>query len=78
MLLSQVIAFVRAVWSFARYGDAPLTSYQRRRDICRECPDVQTTATGIFCGACDCPQWPVADLRTKWRMRDLRCPLHKW
>lgn len=76
--MGKARSFLRAVWSFARYGDAPLVVYVGRRDTCRECRYLDATPTGIYCGLCDCPRWTLSDLRTKWRMRDLKCPLDKW
>lgn len=74
----KIKSFIRAVVSFARYGDLVLSQYQKRMAACYECPELKTTLTGQFCGACDCPRWPVSDLRTKWRTPDAACPLQKW
>lgn len=70
--------FLAALWSFIRYGDVPLQEHDRRQRICLECPKVQVTQAGLFCLACKCPRWVISDLRTKWRMRVLKCPLEKW
>lgn len=78
MLFVKVKSFLRAVWSFVRYGDAPLIEHDRRQKICLGCDRLDVTETGVFCQECRCLHWPVSDLRTKWRMRDLRCPLDKW
>ena len=76
--LKKIVAFRRAFWSLARFGDAPLTTYQKRRKACLACPKMHAAATGLFCGACGCMKWPLSDLRTKWRLRDLKCPLDEW
>jgi hypothetical protein len=76
--LKKAKSFLRAVWSFVRYGDAPLRQYTEREEICLKCPEFDMTETNEFCKARDCPRWAISDLRTKRRMRDLRCPLNKW
>jgi hypothetical protein len=78
MLLAKAKSFLRAAWSFIRYGDVPLWKYTEREEACWKCPELKPTATGVFCGKCGCPKWAVSDLRTKWRMRDVKCPLGKW
>ena len=74
----KLITLSRALLSIFRYGDAPLKTYRRRQDACGPCEQYKTTLTGLFCGACGCPRSPVSDLRTKWRLLDLECPLGKW
>lgn len=71
-------SFLRAVWSLARYGEVTLKTYTLRKAECLDCDRHIETERGIYCGECGCPQWFVSDLRSKWRMRDLRCPLKKW
>jgi hypothetical protein len=75
---NRAASFFWAVWSFIKYGDAPIKEHDRRQRICLGCERLDVTATGVFCQECRCPHWPMSDLRTKWRMRDLRCPLNKW
>jgi hypothetical protein len=76
--VAKARSFLCAVWSFFWYGDAPLVDHDRRQAICLRCEHLEVTATGVFCKACGCPHWAVSDLRTKWRMRDIKCPLDKW
>lgn len=78
LLARRLKSLLQAVWSFLRHGDASLKTYSARREACRECPEMIATWSGLFCGACGCPKTPVSDLRTKWRMRDLKCPQGKW
>lgn len=78
MLLTKVISFLRAVYSFVRHGDIPLIEHDRRQVICLRCDYLRVGKTGVFCHACGCRPSPISDLRTKWRMRILRCPLGKW
>lgn len=78
LFLRKAWSFLRAVWSFVRWGDVPLIEHDRRQAICLGCDRLDVTATGVFCKECRCPHWPVSDQRTKWRMRDLKCPLGKW
>lgn len=74
----KVSSLARALWSFARWGDVPLIRYETRRVTCEQCPQLRITSTGYFCGACACPQWAGSDLRSKWRMADLKCPQGRW
>jgi len=78
--MRKVSEFLRAVWSLVRWGDASLDEHDRRQEICMGCEHLRVKPVGIFCGACGCPEWPVADMRTKWRLPDLECPLDppKW
>jgi hypothetical protein len=78
MLFVKALSFLRAIWSFVRWGDVPLARHDRRQAICLGCEHLEPTANGVFCQECRCPHWAVSDLRTKWRMSDLRCPLGKW
>lgn len=78
MLLVRARAFLRAIWSFLRKGDAPLALHDARMAACLACPHLDLTPTGLFCGACGCPRSPFSDLRTKWRLRDLACPRKHW
>jgi len=77
-MLWKVESFLRALWSFARHGDALLVEHDRRQAICLGCEHLRLMSNGVFCNACECPPWAVSDLRTKWRMRDLKCPKDKW
>lgn len=83
--LSQARSLLTALLSWLRYGDATLFTYQLRQGLCLGVPNktlpcnhLQQTKTGIFCGACGCPQWGLSDLRSKWRMPAVECPVHKW
>lgn len=76
--IKKALSFLRAVYSFIRYGDVPLLEHDRRQQICMGCEWLDVVASGVFCQACDCPNWTVSDMRTKWRMRELKCPLGKW
>lgn len=85
LLIKKARSLMAALFSFALAGDAPLGEYLDRRETCLgipgqlpKCERLQATDTGLFCGACGCPQWPVSDLRTKWRMPDVACPLGRW
>lgn len=78
MLFVELKSFARAVWSFIRWGDAPLDLHDKRVVICHRCPEMRVARAGVFCAACKCPRWAGSDLRTKWRMRDIKCPLNKW
>lgn len=76
--LHKAQSLARALWSFARWGDVRLSEYNQRSVACATCPQFQVVQTGYFCSACGCPRWAGSDLRSKWRMADVRCPLGKW
>lgn len=77
-MIRKLHSFFVAIYSFLRHGDAPLYIATERELICGTCPEQRTATTGLFCNACGCPPSPISDLRTKWRMLDLKCPLDKW
>jgi hypothetical protein len=76
--MTKVKSFLRAVWSFARWGDISIIEHDRRQVICHACDAMRVVKTGIFCRACHCQPTAISDLRTKWRMRDLKCPKGQW
>jgi hypothetical protein len=77
-LQSKLKSLMKAIISFAREGDVALVLHDEREIECRMCEELTRTDFGLFCGACDCPQNPLSDLRTKWRMPAGKCPLSKW
>lgn len=77
-MLLKVRSFLRAFWSLFREGDASMGVYNEREAQCYDCDRMVVTDAGMFCGACGCAPSPVSDLRTKWRLPNLRCPLNKW
>ncbi len=76
-LAAKLRSFARAVWSMRR-GDTTLAAYEGRQRVCLTCPQLDRTRRGLFCKACGCPQYPLSDLRTKWRIRGISCPLQYW
>ena len=74
----QLRSLYRALRSFILYGDASIRMYTTRKRECRKCDQLRETQTGLFCAACGCPEWPISDLRTKWRMVAAECPLKYW
>jgi hypothetical protein len=48
----------------------------RRLTICRtnECGHLVTKNANEYCGACGCPKWRLAELKTKLRFANLQCP----
>lgn len=78
MLFVKAKSLARALWSFIRWGDAALDLHDKRASACYLCDELRVVPRGVFCRACKCPRWALSDLRTKWRMRDARCPLNKW
>lgn len=78
MLLKKAKSLVLAIWSFLRWGDVTVSEYQKRQTVCHDCARFLVSQRGMFCDACGCLPSPVSDLRTKWRLPDLKCPLDKW
>src|SRR5215475_886156 len=78
LYLKRVISLLRAIFSLIIDGDERLIVYEDRQKICWQCDELRIRETGVFCWACKCPPWPVSDLRTKWRLRSLKCPLNRW
>jgi len=76
--MARILSLIRAVWSVVRYGDVPFRIYAERQSACVLCSHFERSLYGCYCGACDCPRNYVSDLRTKWRMPDLKCPKGKW
>jgi hypothetical protein len=70
-------SLLRAISSL-RHGDVTLKTYTLRKAECLECDQHIEKERGIFCLACRCPQWFFSDLRTKWRILKIKCPLDKW
>ena len=77
---------MRSIWEkaaeFARTatsGFADEATVARRRESCKSCPKRVTRHNGAevddYCGACDCPEWPLARLDRKLLFRGLTCPL---
>jgi hypothetical protein len=73
----KVRSFLRALWSLFWLGEVTLQTYQWRKAECLDCSEHVETERGAYCQACECPQWFMSDLRTKWRLLDLKCPLDK-
>jgi hypothetical protein len=71
-------SFYRAIYSLAHHGDVTLRTYTLRKRECYECEHIIARQRNLYCGKCGCPEWFISDLRTKWRMLDIRCPLNKW
>ena len=74
----RVISFVRTMWLAIRYGEAWLHVQRGRLIICQSCPEMASTSSGLYCKACQCPQWFMSDIRTKTRIRRLACPQGRW
>ena len=55
-------------------------TYQKRLAICEACPKLKRKNDKLFCGACGCGKWKLAELHTKLKFADLECPLDppKW
>lgn len=78
LLLKKANSLRAALWSLIRYGTVDAALYRRRALECFFCESRIEKKRRMYCGACNCPQWWLSDLRKKWRMRDLKCPLNKW
>jgi len=52
--------------------------YNRRLGICLECPHLDHSPKGMYCGKCGCPKWAKSEMRTKARYLKAECPEGKW
>jgi hypothetical protein len=50
--------------------------FAERLAICRsnQCGYLRTDGEHLYCGACGCPKWRLAELHTKLRFANLECP----
>lgn len=78
LFLKKVKSLSLALWSLFWYGTVSAETHETRRAECFKCEAIISNERGIYCGACGCSQWWLSDLRKKWRMRELKCPLGKW
>ena len=78
LLLRKANSLAVALWSIVRYGTIEAHNYRQRALECFGCEARIERGRRMYCGACGCPQWRLSDLRVKWRMRELKCPLGKW
>lgn len=69
---AKAIAFISAITG----PDVSDAVYEQRLDICREntCGHLQQDKDKLYCGACGCPRWRLAELHTKLRHANLECP----
>jgi len=49
-----------------------------RLSICESCEHYKRDGDGVYCGACICPHWRLAELRRKVRFVRAKCPHKKW
>jgi len=70
----KVISFARAVTS-GRCDDAV---YHRRLAICESCEHLKREGEKLYCQACGCPEWSLAELHTKLRFARVVCPRGKF
>ena len=76
----KMLTFLRAVTGPAASDE----TYQNRLATCTGCEHLKTVVRGdeqrLFCGACGCGKWRLAELHTKLKFADLECPLDppKW
>lgn len=78
LFLRKANSFALALWSWLRHGTVQAGAYRLRALECFGCEARIERGRRMYCGACGCPQWWLSDLRNKWRMRELKCPLGKW
>ena len=70
-IVSHAVQFVQVV-SGPKVNDA---EFDRRMALCAACPKRKQHEGNLYCGACGCGQWPLAELHTKLRFARLQCPL---
>jgi hypothetical protein len=73
-LFAKAIAFLKALFG-PRVRRA---ERQRRLAACATCSARWTQQGKDYCGACGCPRWRFAELKTKAGMARATCPLAKW
>lgn len=78
LFLRKAKSLSRALWSLFWFGTVDARIYRERVIECFSCPALVEKKRRLYCGACGCPEWWLSDLRKKWRMLELRCPLGKW
>jgi hypothetical protein len=78
LFLKKVKSLWLALWSLFWYGTTDAETRQQRAVECFGCEARIDKGRRMYCGACGCPQWWLSQLRNKWRMRELKCPLNKW
>jgi hypothetical protein len=78
LFLKKAKSLIRALWSLFWFGTVEAKTYRRRALECFFCEARIEKKRRMYCGACGCPQWWLSDLRKKWRMLELKCPLDKW
>jgi hypothetical protein len=72
--ISKVKSFVKAVTG----PKASEEVFAARMSICRECEHLKTANEKLYCGACGCGRWRIAELSKKLRFANLECPKGKW
>jgi hypothetical protein len=70
----KVVSFARAVTS-GRCDDA---TYHRRLAVCASCEHAKHEGEKLYCRACGCPEWSLAELHTKLRFARVVCPRGKF
>lgn len=50
----------------------------RRKESCDACPALVVENDKKYCGGCGCGKWKLAELDTKLRFIELRCPQNRW
>lgn len=73
-IFAKALAFIETV-------TGPLTddaTFAKRHQLCSVCPKVRRSEGNLYCGGCGCSRWKLAELTTKLRFQNLRCPLGNW
>jgi len=52
--------------------------FAARMATCSECPAVKRVDERLYCGACGCTNWRLAELTRKLRYARLKCPLGRF
>jgi hypothetical protein len=73
-LRKRAMSFVRAVTG----SKTTEAVFAERMRICSQCPHLRQSDGKLYCGACGCGQWRLAELSKKLRFANLECPKGKW
>lgn len=69
-ILSHPFSIFKGNWF--RITNQKKSLYNKRYEICRNCPEIENTPIGEVCGICGCP------LKSKLRVKEEMCELDKW
>jgi len=73
-MIGKAVEFTSTVTS----GRVPREVYEARLAACGSCEHVHRDGDRLYCRACGCPEWSLAELHKKLWFARLRCPKGKF